>query len=757
MMHYRLLRLLDLLGIRTRYAEDLEAIRASGLLDPAWYRAQVNGGRFAGDPAVHYLLAGARRGYDPHPLFDTRAYAADLARLPEAGMNPLAHYQAKGDADGFDPSPWFDAAWYRATHAPELPEGWTALREYWEKGQFADRSPHPLFDLAWYRQRYGAEMVHDNPLVDLVHAGLRAGRVPHRALDGVAPGPDAIGDLFARIASMPQPRAPRVSALKFDEEREKRFLNRLAAVATPPWGAGPEPLVSIITPTRNRAGILSAAIRSVIAQEYRNWEMLVVDDGGDDDTAEVVSGFGDPRLRYLRGTGQGAADARNIGIAAAGGELFAYLDSDNRWTPGHLATMVAFLLGRDLDLAYSGMKLESEDGIRYRGRPFDYGRLVELNYIDLNAIVHRRALVEKHGAFDTSLRRMMDWDLVLRYARDAQVGYAPFIGVLYDERRNVDRITTRESVAWRYVVHNRHMIDWPAIAASAPQRDPGLVSIVIPVYGKFEITNGCLESLFRHPAGRRFEVVIVNNKSDHATFANMALWAAVRDNVELVASFTNLNFALSCNVGFARTRGAVVVFLNNDTLVTDDWLAPLVEEIESGRSGAAQPKLLYPDGTVQSFGAAFSEAGTISHILYRGEPGDAPHVNRRRELQAVHGACLAIRAEDFIRLRGFDPLYVNGQEDIDLCLRLGVETGKKMAVVPGSTVYHLEGKTRRGRNPHNHRNRAIFVERWKGTVEADDRAIYEADGFVVDGYDAEGEEMVRQGIAVFKPRLVRPG
>ncbi|MBN9023150.1 MAG: hypothetical protein J0H08_13870, partial [Rhizobiales bacterium] len=116
---------------------------------------------------------------------------------------------------------------------------------------------------------------------------------------------------------------------------------------------------------------------------------------------------------------------------------------------------------------------------------------------------------------------------------------------------------------------------------------------------------------------------------------------------------------------------------------------------------------------------------------------------------------LAVRAADFIRLRGFDPLYVNGQEDIDFCLRLAAETGKPSAVLPSSTVYHLEGKTRRGRNPHNHRNRATFVERWKGKVRADDRRIYEEDGFIVAGYDADGEEMVRQGIAVFNPRLVR--
>lgn len=757
MLGYRFLQVLESLGISTRYRVDIEAIRRSGLFDADWYLAQTKP-RPPRDPVAHYLVSGARKGLDPHPLFDSRFYAKSLAGSPDAGVNPLAHYQSAGDAAGRDPSLWLDGAWYREFYEIALAEGTTTLREYWETGQFAGRTPHPLFELDWYRQRYAGAMTLANPVADLVHAGLAAGRVPHRALDGdsrIPRTPEAVRTVFAEAAAAKDPQAPRVSGKSFDEEAERTFLAALEAKIAKADVLADPPKVSIITPTRNRATILPKAIASVLAQDYPNWELLIVDDGSEDDTAAVVAAIGDPRVRYIAGTGQGAAAARNIGLAAAGGEIFAYLDSDNQWTPRHLRTLVAFLLLNDLDLAYSAMRLESEEGVRFRGRGFKYRDLTQLNYVDLNAIVHRRSLTQKHGGFDTSLRRMMDWDLVLRYAKDAKVDYAPFIGVIYDERKDGDRITVREPVSWRYRIQNRYLIDWAALEADLPQRDPGLVSIVIPVYGKAELTNGCLESLYRHRGPRRFEIVIVNNKSDRATLANMVLWEKARDDVAVVASWTNLNFALGCNVGFARTRGQVVVFLNNDTLLTEGWLEPLVEELESGRAGTVQPKLLYPDGTVQSYGAAFSEAGVISHILYRGESGDAPHVNRRRELQAIHGACLAVRAEDVVRLRGFDPQYVNGQEDIDLCLRLTEATGKPAVVDPRSTVYHLEGKTRSGRNPNNHRNRALFVERWQGRIRADDRNIYAEDGFAVSGYTPDGEEMARQGIACFNPRLVR--
>ena len=755
---YRLLRVLEFFGIATRYRTDLDAVRRSGLFEADWYLAQLKQ-RVPRDPVAHYMLTGARRSLDPHPLFDTDYYAAKLARTDEAHVNPLAHYQTSGDAAGENPSPWFEGAWYRTFYEVDLPEGVTALRAYWDKGRFEGQLPHPLFELDWYRERYAGAMSDPDPVIDLVHFGLAAGRVPHRALDGdsrVPRTPQAVQEALEKAVATKEPQAPRVSSKRFDEAGESTFLAALDEKVAEAGILADAPKVSIIMPTRDRAAVLPKAIQSVVDQDYENWELLVVDDGSTDDTAAVVAGFSDPRIRYIAGTGEGAANARNIGLAEASGAFYAYLDSDNQWLPRHLRTMVAFLLLNDLDLAYAAMRLESEDAVRFRGRSFNYRDLLQLNYIDLNAIVHRRALTEAHGGFDVSLRRMMDWDLVLRYAKEARVEYAPFVGVIYDERRDGDRITVREPVSWRFQVQNRYLVDWAALEAELPARDRDLVSIVIPVYGKFELTNGCLESLFRHRGTKRFEIVIANNRSDHATFANMALWERARDEVRLVANATNLNFALGCNVGFAGTRGDIVVFLNNDTLVTDGWLEPLVEELESGRAAAVQPKLLYPDGTVQSYGAAFSEAGLISHILYRGEPGDAPHVNRRRELQAIHGACLAVRAADVVRLRGFDPQYVNGQEDIDFCLRLTAETGKPMVVEPRSTVFHLEGKTRSGRNPHNHRNRSLFTERWAGRIKVDDRQIYTEDGFTVTGYTPESEEMARQGIACFYPKLVRP-
>jgi glycosyltransferase involved in cell wall biosynthesis len=101
-------------------------------------------------------------------------------------------------------------------------------------------------------------------------------------------------------------------------------------------------LVSIIMPTFNRADTIKRAIRSVQAQTFTDWELIVVDDGSTDDTVAVIEGC-DPRLRIIRQQNQGAAGARNTGLRASAGSYIAFLDSDDEWLPHHLELCVSFL------------------------------------------------------------------------------------------------------------------------------------------------------------------------------------------------------------------------------------------------------------------------------------------------------------------------------------------------------------------------------------------------------------------------------
>ena len=112
-------------------------------------------------------------------------------------------------------------------------------------------------------------------------------------------------------------------------------------------------LVSVIMPSWNTAGFIAESINSVIAQTYKKWELIIVDDCSTDNTDEVVAAFDDPRIRYLKNKkNSGAALTRNRAIREARGEWIAFLDSDDLWTPRKLEYQVAFMKKNGLVFSY---------------------------------------------------------------------------------------------------------------------------------------------------------------------------------------------------------------------------------------------------------------------------------------------------------------------------------------------------------------------------------------------------------------------
>ena len=103
-----------------------------------------------------------------------------------------------------------------------------------------------------------------------------------------------------------------------------------------------EPRVSIILPTFNRGDVIRRAIDSVLAQSFTDWELVIIDDGSSDGTADAVSGI-DPRIVVVRQQNSGVYVARNTGLSNARGRLITFLDSDDDWTPYYLELAVGFL------------------------------------------------------------------------------------------------------------------------------------------------------------------------------------------------------------------------------------------------------------------------------------------------------------------------------------------------------------------------------------------------------------------------------
>lgn len=228
------------------------------------------------------------------------------------------------------------------------------------------------------------------------------------------------------------------------------------------------PLVSIVMPVWNRAATVSAAIVSVLEQSYANWEMLIIDDGSEDRTVEVVKEFTkDARIRLLTGPHIGVCRARNRALSEARGEIIAYLDSDNTWFPHYLAEVAqAFQQHPKIDSAFAAQLVVRANGTEWfiRAITFDRDRFLEEGGIDLNTFAHRRCLVGEFGGFDEQLTRLVDWELTIRYTQHRAPMFLSVVSGRYVEC-GADSVSAKESFERnRELIRLRHPRKTPTAA-----------------------------------------------------------------------------------------------------------------------------------------------------------------------------------------------------------------------------------------------------------------------------------------------------
>ena len=187
-----------------------------------------------------------------------------------------------------------------------------------------------------------------------------------------------------------------------------------------------KPRISVVIPAHNSASLIAACLESVFAQSFRDFEVLVVNDGSPD-TPELEKNLApfSSRVRYLKQLNRGPSAARNLGIREARGEYVAFLDSDDTWFPQHLATQMGmFEKDASLGLVYGDSLLLRNGEII--GRTFDREEQVQpVNFENLLAekctvttsstVASRQALIDA-GLFDENLHRAEDFDLWLRMA-----------------------------------------------------------------------------------------------------------------------------------------------------------------------------------------------------------------------------------------------------------------------------------------------------------------------------------------------------
>jgi glycosyltransferase involved in cell wall biosynthesis len=180
------------------------------------------------------------------------------------------------------------------------------------------------------------------------------------------------------------------------------------------------PEVSVILPTYNRGWILKEAIDSVLAQDFKDFELIVVDDGSTDDTGQILEAY-DQDLLVYRQSNRGVSAARNRGIGAANCRLIAFLDSDDLWLPRKLSTQVDFFNSNPDAIINQTEEIWIRNGVRvnpgtrhhkYAGMIFK--RSLALCLVSPSAVMMRRSLFDEVGLFDEDLPACEDYDLWLR-------------------------------------------------------------------------------------------------------------------------------------------------------------------------------------------------------------------------------------------------------------------------------------------------------------------------------------------------------
>lgn len=180
--------------------------------------------------------------------------------------------------------------------------------------------------------------------------------------------------------------------------------------------AGENPRVSVVLPTFNRAKTLFRACESVLAQHPPVFELIVVDDGSTDGTADLMAALSarDPRVRYIRQPNSGGGAARNRGIDAARGEVIAFQDSDDEWLAGKLAAQLESRGGSPalVFTAHTVVMIDGSEEVRPKIASDRASDLLAHNFISTQTVLVDRVILGA-SRFDERLRRLQDWDLWL--------------------------------------------------------------------------------------------------------------------------------------------------------------------------------------------------------------------------------------------------------------------------------------------------------------------------------------------------------
>lgn len=406
-------------------------------------------------------------------LFDEEYYLKNYPKLEKSNIDPLLHYLTQGCYEGKSPNSYFNADYYFNKYDDVEKSGLNPFIHYELYGKKEKREIKPLKSTSLTFKRFLTES-YNSPLVS--SENLKKYEVCL----------EAMGEIASQLI-------------------EKTNL------------AGNLPLVSVIMPVYNRKQIVEGAIKSVLNQTYPNFELIIVDDGSDDGTIEILEKIKDNRVTLIfNEENKGVSASRNIALKKSKGKYIAYLDSDNTWDENYISGMIGgFLEIGDADAIYSGQLIfrESNHPFALRFVSFNKSLIRNRNYVDLNCFIHERSLYEKLGGFDEALKRCVDWDMIERFAIESKIYSVPIVFSNYYENKATNRISSESSYSYCEQVRERNINKFKSFLDNRSfDKLNKKVNIVIPNHESIENLKKTLYSLFNLKLNEKFVKIIVLEK-----------------------------------------------------------------------------------------------------------------------------------------------------------------------------------------------------------------------------------------------------
>ncbi|MGL5042244.1 MAG: glycosyltransferase family 2 protein [Culicoidibacterales bacterium] len=505
--------------------------------------------------------------------------------------------------------------------------------------------------------------------------------------------------------------------------RNKEKKHNIREVLNEIKGFSKTPKISILVPVYNvEAKYLKECIDSVISQYYKNWELILVDDFSSYTYIRPLLeeyARNDMRIKSIFRTKNGhISAATNTGLEVASGEFIALLDNDDRIKPEALFEVVKIINENDeVDMIYTDEdKIDSEG--KFRTGVFfkpDWSPDAFLGHMYLCHFgFYRTEIARKIGGFRLGYEGAQDYDFVLRFTEQTRKIYH-VAKVLYHWRMiptstasgagnkdyAYDASIRAKNDAIKRRGYNAVLELLPEIHATnikfLPEEDD-LVSIIIPTRNHHLDLEKCISSILEKSTWKRYEIIIVDNGSDDQdTLDLFEKYEREYPFITILKLDIPFNYSKLNNEAVKITKGNLLLFLNNDTMViTPDWLEVMIGQARQNYTGAVGAKLYYEDNTIQHAGVVMYDVGPGHAFQYfdRASIGYFGRLLVNYNYLAVTGAALMVEKTKFLSVGGFDAENLKiAYNDVDLCLKL-YNAGYFNVVRNDVELYHLESKSR---------------------------------------------------------------